>query len=231
MINKKMQIFGAWCSVIYLVLLGIGFWAFPNFIPPLSPSDSAAETAHIFRENFVSIRLGMIICMFGAMMVMPFFISIAMELKEIEGGVGMLTMWQILGGLSTAILTFYPAMWWLLASYRPQERAPEIIQLLNDAAWLQFVGGLSIFLPCLITVGIGAFMDKREQPAFPRWLGYVSIWACILFLPGQFIFFFYDGPFAWDGIIAFWLPTVVLMGWFLLMGYMVRKSALRMPDA
>ncbi len=166
----------------------------------------------------------MIINMFAAMMFMPFSISIAMELKEVEGGTGMLTMWQILGGLSTALLTFYPAMWWLIASYRP-DRAPELIQLINDAAWLQFIGGLSIFLPCLITVAIASFMDKHEQPVFHRWLGYASIWACVLFMPGQLIFFFYGGPFAWNGILGFWLPVAALMAWFFLMAWQIRRVA------
>lgn len=230
MINKRMQIFGAWCSLIYLVLLGAGFWFFPNFIPPHSPGMSPEEVQAIFQKDFVGIRIGMVINMFGAMLVMPFFIAIAMELKEIEGGPGMLTMWQIMGGLSTAILTFYPAMWWLLASFRPATQSPEILQLLNDAAWLQFVGGVTIFLPSMITVAIGAFMDKREEPALPRWLGYLSIWGIILFLPSQLIFFFHDGPFAYNGILSFWMPTAILMGWWLVMGWMIRKSALRLPD-
>lgn len=230
MINKRMQLFGAWCSLVYLVLLGIGFWFFPNFIPPHEPSWSPEEITAIIQNNTNGIRIGMVINMFGAMLVMPFFISIAMELKEIEKGAGMLTMWQVMGGLSTAILTFYPAMWWLIASFRPETRDPQIIQFLNDTAWLQFVGGVTIFLPSMITVAIGSFMDTREQPAFPRWLGYVTIWGIILFLPSQLIFFFHEGPFAWNGILAFWMPTAVLMGWWLLMGWMVRKSALRLPD-
>lgn len=225
-----MQIFGAWCALLYLILMTFGFWFFPNFIPPLSPSLSADEIAEIIQGNVLGIRIGMVINMFGAMMVMPFFIAIALELKEIEGGVGMLTLWQVMGGLSTSILSFYPAMWWLLASFRPETQSHEIMQLLNDAGWLQFVGGVTIFLPCLITVTMGSFMDKRENPPFPRWLGYFSLWCVILFLPSQLVFFFHDGPFAYNGLLAFWMPTSILIGWWLVLGWMVRKSALRMPD-
>lgn len=225
MINNRLQLFGAWCGIMYLVLLGIGFWAFPDFIPPHDPAADSTEVAAIFQKDFINIRIGMIFSMIAAMIFMPFSISIAMELKEVEGGTGMLTMWQILGGLATSLLTFYPAMWWLLASYRP-ERMPELIQLVNDAAWLQFIGGLTIFLPVLITVAMAAFMDEREKPVFPRWLGYASIWACVLFLPGQLIFFFYGGPFAWNGILGFWLPVVALMAWFILMAYHIRKVTL-----
>ena len=225
MINNKLQIFGAWCGVYYLVILGIGFWFFPDFIPPHDPAAGSAEIAAIFQADFFKIRIGMVINMFGALIIMPFSLAIAMEIKQVEGGTGMLTMWQLMGGLSTAILTFYPAMWWLLASYRP-DRAPELIQLINDAAWLQFIGGLSIFLPCFITVAIASFMDKREQPVFPRWIGYVSIWSCVLFLPGQLIFFFHGGPFAWNGILGFWVPITAIMAWFFLMTYQIRKVAL-----
>jgi len=193
------------------------------------PKRNNDDIAVIFKQDLNQIRIGMICMMFAAVMYMPFAITIAIELKEVEGGVGMLTMWQMMGGVCTALLTFYPAMWWLLAAFRP-DRSPELIQLVSDAGWLQFIGGLTIFLPCQITVAIAAFMDKREQPAFPRWLGYVSIWACILFLPGQLIFFFYTGPFAWDGVIAFYLPVVVIIAWFSIMFVQMRKVILRKPD-
>lgn len=36
-----------------------------------------------------------------------------------------------------------------------------------------------------------------------------NIWVVILFLPAGIITLFKTGPFAWDGLIAFWIPALV----------------------
>jgi hypothetical protein len=46
----------------------------------------------------------------------------------------------------------------------------------------------------------------------------------ILFLPDQMLFFFKTGPFAWNGLFAFWVPLTVFCGWFILLAYLVRRS-------
>ncbi len=225
MINNKLQIFGAWSGLLFTAILGIGWGLIPGFIPPFDPGTAGPEVAAYFVENSIHIRIGMIMAMFGAMLIMPFSASIALEIKEIEGGTGMLTLLQIMGGLCLTILVFYPPLWWVLASFRP-ERSAELVLLINDAAWLQFVGGVSIMFPSLLTVAAAAFMDKREQPVFPRWVGYLSIWMSMLILPSQLIFFFTRGPFAWDGIIGFWLGAIALVAWILTVCYHIRKAAI-----
>jgi hypothetical protein len=51
--------------------------------------------------------------------------------------------------------------------------------------------------------------DTRTTPLFPRWLGYLNIWAAITFTPGVILPFFKSGPFAWNGIFVFWIPAIV----------------------
>ena len=38
----------------------------------------------------------------------------------------------------------YPAGWWLTASFR-LDRDPQVVQLLNDIGWLQFLGVIAPF--------------------------------------------------------------------------------------
>ncbi len=46
-----------------------------------------------------------------------------------------------------------------------------------------------------------------------RWVGYFNIWAGLLQIPGAMMPFFKTGPFAWDGLFAFWMPLVVFSLW------------------
>ena len=145
----------------------------------------------------------MVVTMLGATMAMPLGATVAYLISRIEGFFGPLSILQVMGAVGMAILTFYPPMWWLISIYRP-ERSAELTLTLSDAGWLQWVGGLTIYYPTIITIAIAAFIDKSPEPAFPRWFGYANLWLVILLLPGQMIFFFKTGPLAWNGLIAFY---------------------------
>ena len=51
---------------------------------------------------------------------------LAQSLARIEGGAGVLTYAALLGGAGTMVLTFYPAIWWLVAAFRP-ERSQDLV--------------------------------------------------------------------------------------------------------
>jgi hypothetical protein len=167
----------------------------------------------------------MVIVMFGALMAMPLGATVAYFIRRIEGFVGPLTLLQVMGAVGMAVLTFLPAMWWLIALFRP-DRNPELTNMLSDAAWLQWVGGLTLYYPTIVTMAIAAFIDKSERPAFPRWFGYLNLWLFVLLLPGQMIFFFKSGPLAWDGVLAFYLAFVAFGLWFPI-AFRVLRNAVR----
>jgi hypothetical protein len=146
-------------------------------------------------------------------------------LARIEGGFGVLALSALVGGVGTIVLTFYPAIWWLVAAYRP-ERASELVYLMNDMAWLQFIGGVTLFLviPCCIVVA--ALSDKSVNPIYPRWMGFLNIFLVMMTVPDQLLFFFHSGPFAWNGLFGFWIPLVAFVTWFLSTSYMTRRAAL-----
>jgi hypothetical protein len=225
-VNVKVLMFGAWAALLYPGLLIIGWWWMAGFVPPPEPTSAAAEIVAQYQDNAIWIRAGMVIAMFGAMMAMPLGATVAYFLRRIEGFVGPLTMLQIMGAVGMAVLTFYPPMWWLIALYRADRTPEELTRMLSDAAWLQWVGGLTIYYPTIITMAVAAFIDKRPVRVFPRWFGYVNLWLIALLLPGQMIFFFKTGPLAWNGLISFYLAFIVFAAWFPV-AFVVLRNAVR----
>lgn len=61
-------------------------------MPPNSPSANSQEIEAVYEAYFMRMRLGMVITMFAAMVYMAFAAVIAIRLKKIEGGVGMLRL-------------------------------------------------------------------------------------------------------------------------------------------
>jgi len=213
--------FGAWCGLYYVIALTIGWWLLANWFPPIEPVLNAEEVAAMLNANLTKIRIGMVVMMFAAMLYLPFGAAITEQVAIVEGKFGIVSITCALSTFGNAMLTFYPPLWFLTAAFRP-DRSAELIYLINDAAWLQLIGGLTVFLPICVAIALAALNDEREDPPFPRWSGFFNMWVFVLLLPGQLIFFFHTGPFAWNGLIAFWLAAVAFFGWFLVMFFLLR---------
>ena len=221
--EKKIHMLCVWSGACFALLTLLGLIFLARFVPPPSPADNTRQVVEIYQQNSNGIRIGMISMMFGAALFIPFTALITHYIICIEGKVGVISIMQIMGGFSNVLLFFYPCLWWLTASFR-LDRNPDLIHMLHDAAWLQWMGGMAPFLFMLVSVAIAAFVDESEKPVFPRWLGYFNIWAVIAFLPDQMLFFFKTGPFAWNGIFAWWIPVFTFFGWFVVMFFVLRKA-------
>jgi hypothetical protein len=74
-----------------------------------------------------------------------------------------------------------------------------------------------------IFFGVAAFRPDRP-PADVLWVAYFNFWVGLLSLPGALIPLFKTGPFAWDGLLAFWLPLVVFGIWGPVMIWAMQKT-------
>lgn len=143
----RVQMFCAWGGFLYMGVLLLGWALIAGFLPPHRPSAGPQEIAAIFQHDTLRIRIGMLLTMVGAFMVMPFTAILARYIARIEGSPGVLTYSVIMGGGGNMVLTFYPAIFWLVAAFRP-DRPPDLIYLLNDWAWLQLIGARRSSGPC-----------------------------------------------------------------------------------
>lgn len=48
---------------------------------------------------------------------------------------------------------------------------------------------------------------------YPRWLGYANVFIALSFVPDLLLGFFTSGPFACQGLLAFWIPAVTYGIW------------------
>jgi hypothetical protein len=230
MAKSRVQMFGLWCAWGYLALLFIGWGAVAGFLPPTHPIDGALKIGQLYAGDHTRIRAGMLIVMFAALAFIPFAAVISQYIARVERGAGVLTYTFLLGAAGNMCLTMYPALWWLIAAFRP-DRAPQLTQLMNDAAWLQFLGGVTIYLAMPLAIAVTSLLDRSTNPPFPRWLGYTNLWLAIAIIPDQLLFFFKTGPFAWNGMFGIWLPIVWFGGFFVINFFPVRRAILRERDA
>lgn len=221
----KLRMFATYCGLAYLVLV-FGGMLLAGFLPPPSPSEPSNQIAAMFTGDELRIRLGMLAIMWGALAFIPFAAVIAHYMSRIEGGFGVLSLSALLGGVGNMVLTFYPGIWWLAAAFRP-DRNPEIVYVLNDACWIQLIGGVSMYDALPISMAVAIFLDRSSTPVFPRWAGFAFVFLTLTIMPDQALFFFHAGPFAWNGLLSFWMPVIAFGVWFIVSFIILRKAVLQ----
>ena len=221
--NATTQKVCVWCGVAMVVVWVFGFWIFAGFVPPPSPNKNAEQIADVFRGHTNLIRFGLLLSVFGSPLLMPFFSTLSVQMKRIEGQHAPLSYLQLTLGAMLVLEFLFPLMILQGAAFRP-ERSPEAIQTIDDIAWLLFLGLVTTGVLQFIVVGAAILQDQRPDPIFPRWAGYYNFWAGLIFAPGGLCVFFKSGPFAWDGLFVWWIPLGNFSIWIAIMTVLLLKA-------
>lgn len=222
--KRASELICIWGGVAFSVLFGVGFLGVAGFVPPLSPADTAQETAAIFRDNDVSIRAGLLLCNVGAMFFLAFGAAIAGQTRRIRGVAPTVVYLQVGGFSAGLILIVMPFFMWFAAAYRADTWSAESIQLLDDLGWISFLAGFPPFVMWFIGTGMAILSDIAEVPLFPRWAGWLAIFLGSAQSTAMMLVFFRTGPFAWDGVFAWWLPATEFFTWFIVITVLMLKA-------
>ena len=205
----------AWGGPFCAALLGIGL-LLAGFVPPPSPNLSAEELAAIYQAKPNLIRAGMVIGLFGMAGWAALIGAISAQMRRMQG-VGRMPAYVQLGAGSIGVLTvMLPVMIFAITAFRP-ERDPQITQALNDLGWLIIIPAFPTFLAQFGAIALGILRDQSPTPVFPRWAAYFNVWVGLLFVPGGFAYFLKTGPFAWDGLLSFWVAAGAFFAWLVVM--------------
>lgn len=202
-----------WCGVAFVLLFGAGFVGFSGFVPPTRPLLSPSELVAFYQSNVQGIRFGQVLMMTSAALLVPFSAVIAGQMRRIPGSSPVLADTQLAAGAVNVILLIFSPLLWSAAAFRP-ERDPALIQLLHDIGWIAFIIPFALLSIQAAAIAVAVLMDGSERPVFPRWLGYVNAWVALAYVPAGLATFFKTGPFAWNGLLTFWLAFAAFFGWF-----------------
>lgn len=220
---KRLQQACVWAGPVFLVGYAIGFWGIAHFIPPPSPSMSSVNVAHLFQAHHARIRIGMVIGLISSILLLPYFAAISAQIARIEKRSPVLAMIQFGGGVLLVVFFGVCSMLWITATFRG-DLDPQTVRMLNDFSWLTFVMVFPGYSLQLICMAIAGFMDTSETPVWPRWASYLNLWVAITGMGGGLAVFFKSGPFAWNGLVGFYLPLSVFAVWITTMTYLLHTG-------
>jgi hypothetical protein len=208
-----------------MLVIWVGSFVFlAHFIPPPNPTSSARTIQRMFEQHTFRIRLGLVLTMFGSALLVPFSAAISSQMRRIEGPNQVLAGTQIVQGGLLSLEFIVPIMVWLTAAFRPAAISASTVRMLDDMGWIMFVAVISSVCCQVAAIAFVIFLDKRTQPIFPRWAGYLNAWIAVLLAPAGIIVFFKHGPFAWNGLFSFWTPLTVYSIWVVAMTVLLRRA-------
>ena len=211
-VGTRLQLLCAWAGPAFLVLYLIAFWLIAGYIPPPDPTLSADEVAQFYTDDRTAIRIGQLGGLIASTLLFPFFTLISVQIARIERRLPVLAIIQFGGGALLVIFFQVCSMLWIAASFRP-ELDPSTVRALHDTSWLIFVMVFPAYSLQMICMAIAGFIDRDPHPTWPRWAAYFNLWVAFSGAGGGLAVFFKEGPFAWNGLIGFWIPVLVFAIW------------------
>ncbi|KAJ4243994.1 hypothetical protein NW762_014607 [Fusarium torreyae] len=227
--NTAIQYYSAVCGSASVIFFVISF-AIADFIPPPAPSWGAERISQFYQDHTKRIHAGAAINMIAGGFYLPFSAAISYQIRRVPKIPYIIHQVQ-LASASAGIWTFMlPGIVLAIASYRP-DRPAEITHALNDffvckpknntqhpmitmvmiannsslLKWLVAFMPWPTFMVQNFAFAYAIIIDTRKKPLFPKELAFVNLLMPVIFSLATGMHTVYGGPFAWNGIITFYL--------------------------
>ena len=208
-----------------------GFLLFPGFVQPMSPTMSAEEVAAFYRdpENLPRIRYGMIVFNWFAVGLIPVLALIALQIRRMAHRTPIFSYAILACAAGGPTIFLLADLFWLLAAFRP-ERDPQLTLLFNDLAWVTFSSQVGFLIAQSVILALAIYLDRQERPVFRPWVAHFNLVVAVLLMPAAFAGAALTGPFAWDGLLTFWVRNGAVALWIVVMA-VVLGGAIRRQRA
>lgn len=222
---RKSLTFCGWAGIAAVVLFIIGGCFLGGMLPPLlRANDTPDEVVRKLSENLIAIRFGSIFLMCSFALFGPFGAGIAAQTRRAEKS-PVFSYIQLVFTSCGTVIALLVAFCWALMVFRTPDYHPTLVQFLPDAAYFFALFSVPCFGGWCVMIALPILLAEEGREPFPRWVAYVNLWAAALYVPGQMILFFKDGPFSWHGVVALWIPYLAYFGWIAVMSLVMLRIA------
>ncbi|BBZ74824.1 hypothetical protein MANY_01610 [Mycolicibacterium anyangense] len=200
---------GLWCNWIFLALTVIGWLGIAHFIAPARADLGLDATKVWFTETHRwGVIVGCTLFYIAAGFLTPGSIVFGIMLSRVEGRHPLWSITTAVCGVFISLIIFFNCCAWIVAAYRP-ETGSDVIQSWYDWAWFAFLLGWIYLTFEMVATGVVELMDDRPQPLIPRWFTWLTLAGAVSIITASGPAFFKSGPFAYHGLLAFYMPVVV----------------------
>lgn len=230
-ISARAQRIMLWWCLVTLYIYGFSLWLLLGFVPPPAATLSAAEVAAFYTNNNLNIRVGSMITSWTSAFMVPLAVVFAVQMARLEKGVPIWSILQFAGGIMMSLFLVLPPLFWGIAAFSP-ERPAEVTALMHEIGTLTLVTTDQFYIFQMVAITYVSLTQKVDSNSpFPRWFGYFTAWAALMFEVGAIAFIPKTGPFSWNGVLVFWCPLIIFGGWITVSAVMLFKGIKRQEAA
>ncbi len=215
---------GLFCNYVFVALTAIGWLGIAHFWAPARADLGLEATRQWFAVDYRwATVIGCSIFYVAAGLLTPGSVAFGLSLARIEGR---RPLWSITTGVCGAFISlviFFNCCAWIVAAYRPETGA-DVVQAWYDWAWFAFLLGWIYLTVEMASTAVVELLDDRGEPMVPRWFTWLTLAgaATLVFAAGPA--FFTSGPFAYHGLLAFYLPVVIWAGYLCTTTYFMLRE-------
>ena len=223
---KKDQWLCFWSVPLFYSIFGLVFVPLSWMMPPRSPNNSM-EGVLAFMQSPKLLMAAAILTGVVAMSGIANGVYLS-QMKRMSISPA-LRHGFIVGSITGAIVgCLFPLYCFAVGAFRPGYD-PAIMQMLYNFGYLAFIGSLGCFCLMWSMLGLSILLDKNR--ILPRWLGYYTVWQYVTELFVAAVWVSHDGPFAWDGLMAFWFNMVLYVPWQIIIYVCIFKAIKDQPES
>lgn len=205
--NPKLELWLSWYTIlVFYNVFGIVFFGITRTQPPPKAWWDLPKIVWWFHDKGWGLLVG-----FGIIFVMGAFATastalITYSIRRMSVSPAFAWSYLILYSLAAVPGMLLTCIALVTGAMRP-DRDPRLMGLLYDMGFLSFSGTMGIFLIGSVVWGVAILLDENE--ILPKWFGYFNICNALTEVVVATCCVLKSGPFAWDGVIAFYINMVV----------------------
>jgi hypothetical protein len=218
----------AWCGPIFLATF-TGFWGLlARNTPPAGADLTPAQIFQHYSDHNLALIIGMSVCMVGSAFYFPWASAVSKVMQRVIGKESLLSQIEVTGATITVAFPTIACGIWLTAALEIQYMTPEMVHVFYKMGWMIIDLAYMVTTFQIFAVSVAFLRDKREVPLVPSWVCWWGYLTCIAFFPVSLIPFFNSGPFAFHGLINFWIAFFTWYFWCGSLSYYVIKAIPRL---
>jgi hypothetical protein len=220
--SERSQKVLVWCTLIGATIYGLALGYLLHMLPPPSATWPAHRIAEFYTRYNTEIKLGAVVASWTGGFLVPLTVVIAVQVSRL--GRPVWATMTLIGGVMSTIFLVLPPLFFGVAAFTPG-RAAEITATMHELGLLSLITTDQYYIFMWVAVVVICFVPTtaRHSP-FPRWFGFFSAWATLMFEAGAIAFLTRTGPFAWNGLLSFWIPLPLFGVWMLVMAYLLLQA-------
>jgi hypothetical protein len=223
----RFETIGVWSAPIFTVLTAVGWLGLAHFIAPAKGGLTAAQYADWFtHQHREGVLIGCSMFLLSTCFLGLWTAQFGVMLWRMDRRAPVMSITQILMGVSIVVIVVINSSLWLAAAYRVGASG-DTVRALNDTAWMGFLIAWPLLSLQMISGALVCIHDRRAEPLIPRWFCWATLAASALLLTAGGAAFAQHGAFSFAGALGFYFPVAIWGIWLDTTAFFMRRELRR----